>query len=114
MSSSLVVITGASRGIGLSFVEKYKAAGNTVLAVVRKNTPELAALGVEVVDGVDFGKEGANARVISAIAGRKVSILINNAVSAGVRGVVWRWCICSSRLLWLTLCAGCVGEGEFR
>lgn len=77
----LVVVTGASRGIGLELVRKYKARGKSVLAVVRRVTPELAALGVEVVEGVDFGKDGAIERAVSAIGGRSVSILINNAVS---------------------------------
>ncbi len=74
-----VVITGASRGIGLALCQLYKARGDAVVAVCREPSPELTALGVEVFDGVDVTSPDAGQRVASALAGRRVDVLINNA-----------------------------------
>lgn len=42
------VVTGANRGIGLEFAQQLKALGASVVAVCRKGSPELDALGVRV------------------------------------------------------------------
>jgi len=80
--SSLAVVTGANRGIGLEFVTQLAARGLTVIAACRKSSPALAKLldkGVEVVEGVDVSQsEGIN-RITSAVGERHVDLLINNA-----------------------------------
>jgi NAD(P)-dependent dehydrogenase (short-subunit alcohol dehydrogenase family) len=43
-----VLITGANRGIGLEFARQYAADGWNVIAVARRSSPELDALGVTV------------------------------------------------------------------
>ena len=43
-----VLITGASRGIGLEFARQYSANGWNVIATARETSAELAALGVRV------------------------------------------------------------------
>ena len=43
-----VLITGANRGIGLEFARQYAADGWDVIAVARRSSPELDALGVTV------------------------------------------------------------------
>lgn len=47
------LITGANRGIGLELARQLKARGARVIAVCRKPSAELEALGVRVEDGVD-------------------------------------------------------------
>lgn len=77
--SKTVVITGANRGIGLSFCRLYKAQGCTVYAACRNASPELVELGVEVIDGVDVSEQQGIERLASALNGVSVDLLINNA-----------------------------------
>lgn len=79
MSSSTVVITGASRGIGLSFCRLYQARGFEVFALCRKASKELNALGVNVVEGIDVSDEAGIRRMLSALEGVSIDVLINNA-----------------------------------
>ncbi|AFU98470.1 SDR family oxidoreductase [Simiduia agarivorans] len=71
-----VVITGASRGIGLALASQYAQAGHQVTALVRQSNPSLEALAINLVDGVDVTGDCAD------LAGRvrgPVDVLINNA-----------------------------------
>lgn len=77
--SRVVVITGASRGIGLSFTKIFKAKGDTVYALCRKSNPELNALGVQVIEGVEVREEKTFTKVLAALKGSTIDILINNA-----------------------------------
>lgn len=74
-----VLITGANRGIGLALCRQFKERGDTVIAVCRKSSAELAALGVEVVDGIDGRSDEAVAKLGQRVANRKLDILILNA-----------------------------------
>lgn len=77
--SKSVVITGANRGIGLSFCRLYKARGYDVYAACRTANPELESLGVNVVDGVDVSEEEGIARLVRALKDLSIDLLINNA-----------------------------------
>lgn len=79
MSSPTVVITGASRGIGLSFCRLYQARGYKVYALCRNASSELNALGVNVVDNVDVSKAAGISRMLGALEGITIDVLINNA-----------------------------------
>lgn len=81
MSNSLqtVVITGASRGIGLELCRLYQQQGYQVVAAVRQSSPELDALGVEVVTGIDVTQETDVKRLSQRLDGRKIAVLVNNA-----------------------------------
>lgn len=79
MSSLTVVITGASRGIGLSFCRLYQALGYSVYALCRNESSELSALGVNVIDGVDVSTPAGIQRMVSQLKGVTIDILINNA-----------------------------------
>ena len=68
------VVTGASRGIGLELARQLEARGARVVAVCRKRSPELDALGVRVESGVDvtepaawsklaYGERGTGAKI---------------------------------------------------
>lgn len=77
--SKVVVITGASRGIGLSFARLYKAEGYEVYAACRSASPELKALGVNVIEQVDVTDEAGLTKLKNALDGIKIDLLINNA-----------------------------------
>ncbi|TLX45183.1 short-chain dehydrogenase [Pseudoalteromonas phenolica] len=74
-----VVITGANRGIGLEFAKQYLAQGFEVTAVVRKPSTELQALSVNIIEGVDVSESDDVARLASALQGKAIDVLINNA-----------------------------------
>ncbi|MFY8301147.1 SDR family oxidoreductase [Pseudoalteromonas sp. SS15] len=74
-----VVITGANRGIGLEFAKQYLAQGYEVTAVVRKPSTELQDLSVNIIEGIDVSQGDDVARLASALSGKSIDVLINNA-----------------------------------
>lgn len=74
-----VLITGAARGIGLELCRHYHGRGEQVVATCRKRSEALAALGVELIEGVDVAHDDAGTRLQEALGGRALDILINNA-----------------------------------
>ena len=76
---TLSVVTGANRGIGLALAAALKQRGHTVVAACRASTPELAKLGVEVVEGVDVATDAGIAALVAAVGTRSIDLLVNNA-----------------------------------
>lgn len=77
--SQNIVITGANRGIGLSFSTLYKRQGANVIAVCRSSNDELDRVANIVIDGIDVSKvEDCNA-LFKKLADTKIDVLINNA-----------------------------------
>jgi NAD(P)-dependent dehydrogenase (short-subunit alcohol dehydrogenase family) len=74
-----VVITGGNRGIGLQLCEQYSARGDDVIAVVRATNPELDALPVRVITGVDVGNGASMPVLKEAIGDQHIDVLLNNA-----------------------------------
>ncbi len=74
-----VLITGCNRGIGLQLCTQYSARGDDVIAVVRSSNPELDALPVRVITGVDVGDGACMSVLKDAIGDQKIDILLNNA-----------------------------------
>lgn len=75
------LVTGANRGIGLALTEALSRRG-PVIATCRHTSPALEALrphGVEVVDGADVTTEAGLARVVEAVGGRTLDLLVQNA-----------------------------------
>ncbi len=73
-----VLITGANRGIGLSLATQLAARGDTVIAACRQSSPELRALDVRVIEGVDVGADDL-AALSAAVGDARIDVLINNA-----------------------------------
>ncbi|MGH1461168.1 MAG: SDR family oxidoreductase [Neptuniibacter sp.] len=74
-----VVITGASRGIGLSFASLYAKRGYHVYAACRTASTELTALSVNIIDKIDVTDPESIQRLKSGLEGVEVNLLINNA-----------------------------------
>ncbi|MDB4938905.1 MAG: hypothetical protein JWP87_5877 [Labilithrix sp.] len=73
------VVTGANRGIGLETCRQLKARGDEVFAACRKSSPELDALGVHVITGVDTTSDTGPGLVAKAVSDKRVDVLLNNA-----------------------------------
>ena len=74
-----VLITGANRGIGLEMASQYEARGDEVIAVCRRSSAELQAMGVELFDGVDVTSGESLTGLVEALRGRRIDRLVNNA-----------------------------------
>jgi NAD(P)-dependent dehydrogenase (short-subunit alcohol dehydrogenase family) len=74
-----VVVTGANRGIGLSFSKFYSQRGNDVYAVCRTVSDELRSLGVNIIDGVDVSSEADVVSLKDRLKSVEIDLLINNA-----------------------------------
>jgi len=73
------LVTGANRGIGLELCRALRARGDDVIAVCRKSSPELDALGARVVAGVDVADAGSMPALVAAVGDTDLDLLINNA-----------------------------------
>lgn len=74
-----VVITGASRGIGLALVKKFIERGDKVTALCRKSTTDLESSSAEVIEGIDVAQLSSLSKLREYFQGKKIDILINNA-----------------------------------
>lgn len=74
-----VVITGANRGIGLSYTKLYLDRGCQVYACCRKASEELKASGARVLEDVDVSSPESIARLSQRLEGVRIDLLINNA-----------------------------------
>jgi NAD(P)-dependent dehydrogenase (short-subunit alcohol dehydrogenase family) len=77
--TGITVITGGGRGIGLELARQLKAKGHAVLVACRTRTDELAALGVEFVDGLALDDSRSHAALLGAIGTRRIELLVHNA-----------------------------------
>jgi NAD(P)-dependent dehydrogenase (short-subunit alcohol dehydrogenase family) len=73
------LVTGSNRGIGLALCAALAERGDEVLAACRRSSPELAALDVTVIDGVDVSEQAAAGRLREAIGTRPLDLVIANA-----------------------------------
>ncbi len=87
-----ILVTGASRGLGLEFVRQYAAAGGDVIATCRDPTaaPQLAAIaegaaGRVRLEPLDVTDHGAVDRLAAKLRSAAIDVLINNAGDIGPR-----------------------------
>jgi NAD(P)-dependent dehydrogenase (short-subunit alcohol dehydrogenase family) len=74
-----VLITGANRGIGLELSRQLSERGETVIALCRKASAELEALGIQVFENVDVTDRATLQAVSEALGDTRIDVLINNA-----------------------------------
>ncbi len=77
--SQIIVITGASRGIGLELCRKFHDNGDRVIAICRQSTDELKELGVKIIENIDVTSTDDCVRLHAAMQNETIDILINNA-----------------------------------
>lgn len=87
-----ILITGASRGIGLEFVRQYAEAGDRVIATCRRPeaATELAAVAARFpgqvrIAALDVTDHAAVDALAASLAGQPIDILVNNAGDIGPR-----------------------------
>jgi len=85
-----VLVTGATRGLGLALCESLADGGATVVAVCRKGNDALRAAlnsgdgwrglkpGHQMIEGIDVSSDGAMATLVEEV-GSPVDVVINNA-----------------------------------
>ena len=73
------LVTGCNRGIGLQLVSQLKARGDSVIGVCRSSNPDLDALGVRVISGIDVADGNSVSKLAAEIGDEAIDTLINNA-----------------------------------
>ena len=79
-----IVITGASRGIGLALTQLYCLLGETVFALCRQPTPALAQTGATVISGIDVSQADVATQIKQQLShhlenSTTIDLIINNA-----------------------------------
>jgi NAD(P)-dependent dehydrogenase (short-subunit alcohol dehydrogenase family) len=76
---SLAIVTGSNRGVGLELCRQLARRGRSVLAACRSPSSQLSALDVEVLPGVEVSSDAGIQKLVQAVGGREITLLINNA-----------------------------------
>ena len=74
-----ILVTGCNRGIGLQLCIQLHERGDEVIGVCRTASPEISALGIRIIDGIDVSDGDDVATLAKALDGDPIDILINNA-----------------------------------
>ena len=73
------LVTGANRGIGVEYCRQLQERGDTVIAVCRSVSKELANLGVQVEADIEITSDSSVAELAKRLNNRRIDVLINNA-----------------------------------
>ena len=74
-----VVISGANRGIGFELARHYQSEGWRVTGVCRETSSELEMVAEQVIEGIDVTSKESVDRLVEALRGQTIDLLINNA-----------------------------------
>jgi NAD(P)-dependent dehydrogenase (short-subunit alcohol dehydrogenase family) len=74
-----IVITGSASGIGLELTRQLHERGEKVYAVCRKSTPELKAVGAQVIDGIELTDDHLEHLLKKWFKDVQIDWLLNNA-----------------------------------
>ncbi len=73
-----IIVTGANRGIGLSFCQYYNHLGHHVYGVCRQSSSQLETVAT-VIKNIDISDPDSCQSLFKTLSGIKVDVLINNA-----------------------------------
>ena len=73
------LVTGAARGLGLGLCTVLKSRGYDVIAACRTATPDIVALGVRGVAGIDLSTQASIAALRAGVGGEKLDLVVCNA-----------------------------------
>ena len=76
------LVTGANRGIGYEYCLQLQARGDSAIAVCRKASKELKALGIQVEENIDVTSDDSVANLHERLGETQIDVLINNAAIA--------------------------------
>lgn len=76
---SVILVTGANRGIGLQICVRLNQRGDEVIAVCREAGADLQSLDLMVIEGVDVADAASVARLQAELNGQPLDVLVNNA-----------------------------------
>ena len=79
MSNRTIAITGANRGIGLALAQHYAAQGDKIIAIVRSVSEPITDIADKIVTTDDVGDPDLPERVVKALDGERIDILLNVA-----------------------------------
>jgi NAD(P)-dependent dehydrogenase (short-subunit alcohol dehydrogenase family) len=80
LTGKRVLVTGASKGIGLAIVRAFRAERASVTATARRSTPELEATGATFIPSDLATTDGPRRMVDAALAAEpRLDVLVNNA-----------------------------------
>ncbi|MBT5331791.1 MAG: SDR family oxidoreductase [Porticoccaceae bacterium] len=74
-----ILITGTNKGIGLQLCSQLSERGDEVIALCRTASPELKALGIRVIEGIDIGDSASVSKLKAELGDQHLDVLINNA-----------------------------------
>lgn len=74
-----ILITGTNKGIGLQLCSQLSERGDEVIALCRTASPELKALGIRVIEGIDVGDSASVSKLKAELGDQHLDVLINNA-----------------------------------
>ena len=75
------LVTGSNKGVGLGLCQVLAERGDDVLAACRSSSPELEALGVTVLEGVDLAEPSSGDRLREAVGDGPIDLVAANAGS---------------------------------
>src|SRR4051794_32243240 len=80
LTGKRVLVTGATKGIGLAIVKAFVAEGAVVTGTSRRSTPEFEATGAACV-AADLSTPDGPRQMVEAVltAGPRLDVLVNNA-----------------------------------
>lgn len=73
------LITGTNKGIGLEFCRQLAQRGDQVIATCRQPSPELQALSVRIIEGIEMTSDESAARLARELADVRIDCFILNA-----------------------------------
>lgn len=77
--SQNIVVTGANRGIGLSFCKYFTNLGCNVYAICRKSSPDLEKTTKNIITDIDISNADDCQKLFKELSNIKIDLLINNA-----------------------------------